>query len=59
MEKDKLLQFLEFMLNDFEFLFSVNKDLLKKLVECLEMDILHGAKKIGKKDAADLEAIIL
>jgi hypothetical protein len=47
------------MLNEFEFFHQQTKEKLRNLVDLLGKNVLHGLKKFTKKDAADLESIIL
>ena len=54
-----MLPFLDFVLNEFEFLLQQNKDKLQNLVKLLEKNILSVKNKFSKKDATDIEAIIL
>jgi hypothetical protein len=61
MKKDKLLQFLEFVLNELFYLFqpvSDHKEKLEKLVLFLERNLCPKLMKFGPKDAEDLESII-
>lgn len=55
MNKEKLIQFFEFLFNEFEFLVSFNKEKFTKLMDLIVMKIQPEFKNFKALDAAVLE----
>ena len=61
MDEDKLPQFLEFLLNELNYLLKPvpdHLDKLEKLVQFLEINVFPNLMKFSTKDAEHLESII-
>ena len=61
MDEDKLPQFLEFLLNELNYLLKPvpdHKEKLEKLVQFLEINVFPNLMKFSTKDAGHLESII-